>query len=156
TCDYRQRCLAPSMSRLENHFSETIFSALSERTRQAIGYERTISDEEALRLFLSEASEQFGIFDIAQVGKQFKARRVTSPGAHASEAVELAAATRHQLHDLMCGATQSPLECRLLETYDPYNLVAYLGKFWALPRALGHVNLTLESERSRPGILTAL
>jgi hypothetical protein len=69
--------------------------------------------------------------------------------------IDHVADTRHELHDSICEATGSPLEYRLLETYRTYSIVAYLGQYWALPLILGHVNLTLESERARPGILAA-
>src|SRR6185369_11620675 len=53
-CDYRKRCLSPSMSQMENHFSESICAALSNDTKASIGYDRLISDEEARDLFIKD------------------------------------------------------------------------------------------------------
>jgi radical SAM protein with 4Fe4S-binding SPASM domain len=52
TCDYRQRCLAPSMSLLENHFSERILSVLSADVRRSIAFDRNMTDEQALDCFI--------------------------------------------------------------------------------------------------------
>ena len=149
------------MSQLDNHFSESICAALSEHTRNAIGYDRTISDEEARKLFIQDVgTTKFGIFKIEQSGSKFFGRRVTVPaskptGQACYDNAPFEAASRHELQQLMVDTTASILKPRLLEAYGVYNLVAYLGQFWAFPQALGVLNPTHEEDRKRPGILSA-
>ena len=157
TCDYRQRCLCPSMALIDNHFSEEITRVLSRSTRAALGYERGISDDEARWMFVRDVSENLGIFDIAKDDKTWVARRV-SAGAEPvtyEYGEALNAATRHELHELMRRDADSGLYVELLESYDQYNLVKYRRKYWGLPLALGHVNITQDGDRNKPGILMA-
>jgi hypothetical protein len=157
TCDYRQRCLCPSMAAIDNHFSEEIARVLSAETRHAIRYDREISDDESRWLFVRDLSLNIGVFDLEQNGKRWSARRVTagsSPGAYEHGQV-LAAESRHELHGLMRREADSGLDVRLLQSYGAYNLVTYLRKYWALPLCLGHVNITNDSDRNKPGILVA-
>ncbi len=153
TCDYRQRCLAPSMSRLENHFSETIAGVLKPETRHAIAFGRDISDDETLDRFVHDVSGDFGIFDIQHESSGFTARRVLGLGEF-GETFE--AVSRHELQRAMTSSVASKYEVLLLEQgYNGYNIVRYLGRFWGLPQALGRLNLTQEEDRERPGIITS-
>jgi len=157
TCDYRQRCLAPSMGQLDNHFSEELVSALSPETRQAIRYERTISDEEAQWLFVRDVSRKAGIFEIAGGGREWIARKVSpleNPGGYRFSD-PLPAASRHELHEIMRTEADSGFYVQFLEPFGAYNLVKYRGKYWALPLVLGHLNITRENDREKPGILLA-
>ena len=153
TCDYRQRCLAPSMSLLENHFSETIVRALKPETRHTIAFGRNISDDDALDRFVRDISADFGVFDVRRQESGFTARRM-----HGLEEFgeTLEAVTRHDLQQSMTRSVVSKYEAvRLEEGYRGYNIVRYLGRFWALPQTLGPLNLTREEDRTRPGILVA-
>ena len=40
-------------------------------------------------------------------------------------------------------------------TYGMYNIVKYHDKYWALPLALGPLNITRQPDREKPGILSA-
>ncbi len=157
TCDYRQRCLSPSMALLENHFSEELSAALSEQTRDAIRYDRTISDQEAQWLFVRDVGNKVGVFEIAGASKGWSARKIRaleSPGDY-EMGDSWTATSRHELHDLMRRDADSALYVQLLESWGRYNLVKYHGKYWALPLALGHLNITREADRQKPGILLA-
>ena len=44
---------------------------------------------------------------------------------------------------------------QLQEEYKAHNIVRYLGRFWGLPQALGHVNLKEEADQKRPGVIVA-
>ena len=158
-CDYRKRCLAPSMARIENHFGDSICSALSTECRNAIDYDRAISDAEARSLFIEDVGKKFGIFKIEVAGAKLIARRQTfghsENAAVTQEKSYLEANTRHELHQLMVETTGSEFNVRLLEQYGAYNLVAYLGQIWAFPLALGFLNPTREEDRKKPGVLWA-
>lgn len=157
TCDYRQRCLSPSMATLDNHFSEELNAALSEETREAIGYDRALSDDQARWLFVRDVGRKVGIFEIAGGGREWVARRVIpleNPGGYRLGDT-LTAGTRHELHERMTEDADSGLYVRFLEPYGRYNLVKYHRKYWALPVALGHLNITHEADRQKPGILIA-
>jgi radical SAM protein with 4Fe4S-binding SPASM domain len=157
TCDYRQRCLSPSMALLDNHFSDELTAALSEETRDAIRYDRTISDEEARWLFARDVGRKLGIFDIAQEGKQWSARRLVALENSAGYRFEdpVNAGTRHELHETMRREADSGLYVQFLESFGRYNLVKYHRKYWALPVVLGHLNITHDADRMKPGILIA-
>jgi radical SAM protein with 4Fe4S-binding SPASM domain len=155
TCDYRQRCLSPSMSVLDNHFSEELVAAISPETREKIRYDRTISDDEARWHFMRDIGG--GIFEIAGGGKEWVARKVIpldTPCAYRS-GEPMTASSRHELHDMMRREADSGLYVDFLESYGRYNLVKYHGQYWALPVSLGHLNITHEPDRLKPGIITA-
>lgn len=157
TCDYRQRCVCPSMVLIDNHFSAEITSVLPPSTRHALGYERTISDDEARWMFVRDVSNYLGVFDIAKDDKAWTARRVTAgtePAVY-QYGEPITAATRHELHELMSREADSGLNMELIEGYGRYNLVKYMRKYWALPLALGHLNITQNGDRQKPGILVA-
>jgi radical SAM protein with 4Fe4S-binding SPASM domain len=157
TCDYRQRCLSPSMALLENHFSEEITAALSAETRHAIRYDRTISDEEAQWLFVRDVGNKVGVFEVSGADRTWSARKVSAretPGEYHS-GDSLGASSRHELHDLMRRDANSAFDVQLLESWGRHNLVKYNGRFWALPLTLGHLNITREADRRKPGILSA-
>ena len=153
-CDYRERCLAPSMSRIENHFSVSIGNTLSAETKKAIGFDRAISDQEALELFIADLGDRIGVFDIKRSGGGYTAQRIPANGRKDGEPM-LQADSRHELHEQMCRVAASPHHVVLLETYHSYNLVSYLRRFWAAPLLLGHLDLTRDADRAKPGILSA-
>lgn len=108
TCDYRQRCLSPSMTLLDNHFSESICAVLSPETRRLIGFERTISDTEARALFIRDIGRHYRIFRIEKQQTTFRARRISSITRQSALALQesatvLEANSRHELHSLMTG-----------------------------------------------------
>jgi radical SAM protein with 4Fe4S-binding SPASM domain len=156
TCDYRQRCLSPSMSLIDNHFSEQITGVLSGEAREVLKYDRSISDDEARWHFVRDLSSYLGVFEIAYQDV-WTARRVSAgdtPGTY-ELGETLRANTRHELHQLMRGQANSDLNGEFVETHGRYNLVAYQGGFWALPMSLGYVNVTREVDRRKPGVLFA-
>lgn len=133
-CDYRQRCLSPSMSLMENHFSESIYSRLDKETVAALSASRNISDEKALKLFIDNIKNDCGIFDIHQEGRLFKADRVV--GLSGVEPIydnmgTLQAGSRHELHDLMIKSMQ---QTNHAECYGAPRLIAepYLNRLKAL------------------------
>jgi radical SAM protein with 4Fe4S-binding SPASM domain len=157
TCDYRQRCLSPSMAIIDNHFSEEIISVLPPETRNALRYDREISDDEARWRFVRDLGANLGVFDISHSDNRWAARRRYAADASGSyqygDALE--ATTRHELHDLMRRESKSGLYVELLQPYGIYNLVAYRNKYWALPMALGPLNITQDADRQKPGILVS-
>jgi radical SAM protein with 4Fe4S-binding SPASM domain len=157
TCDYRQRCLSPSMALIDNHFSEELIHALPEETRHAIGYERTISDDEALWRYVRDMGGVLGISDIGRDGDRWSARRVSAaPDPCKYEyGAPLEADSRHELYEEMHRQTKTELHPAFLEHYGRYNLVAYRRRFWALPAAHGYLDLTHEGDRGRDGIVAA-
>jgi radical SAM protein with 4Fe4S-binding SPASM domain len=99
TCDYRQRCLSPSMSLIDNHFSEQITRVLSGEAREVLKYDRSISDDEARWHFVRDLSSYLGVFEIAHQDV-WTARRVSAgdtPGTY-ELGETLRANTRHELH----------------------------------------------------------
>ena len=152
TCDYRQRCLSPSMIQFENHFSEKIVSAVSAETRQAIAPNRTISDEEALDRFIRELADDFGIYDIQQSGGEFTARRVHRLGVFGET---LQARNRHALQQAITAGVMSKYHPTQIDLYEGHNIVRYLGRFWALPQVFGVMNLQRDDDQHRPGVLVA-
>ncbi|MEQ1811911.1 MAG: radical SAM protein [Terricaulis sp.] len=151
TCDYRQRCIAPSMTLLENHFTSQINLVLSAETKQAIGYNRNISDEEAASRFIEDVSDDLGVFDIQErADGTFCARRMGTT----TNAPELVANTRHELQAAMVAEVVSRYDIVLVEgSFLGHNLVRYLGKYWGIPESLGRVNISREADRERPGVL---
>lgn len=157
TCDYRQRCTCPSMAVIDNHFSEEIVGILPIETRHSLRYDREISDDEARWLFVRDLSPNIGIFDIEQSGNSWLARKVfagSAPGVYGN-GEPLVAGSRHELHELMRRQADSTLCVRLLESYGSYNLVAYMGRYWALPLCLGHLDIVKEGDRNKHGVLVA-
>lgn len=63
--------------------------------------------------------------------------------------------------DVICltnGASQliSPNSPALIETgFFGYNIIGYMKKFWGAPQSLGVLNITLQADQERPGILVA-
>src|SRR5207245_164743 len=41
-CDYRQRCISPSMARIDNYFSDEVMQVLPSDVRVALRYDRKI------------------------------------------------------------------------------------------------------------------
>jgi radical SAM protein with 4Fe4S-binding SPASM domain len=153
SCDYRQRCLAPSMSLIENHFSASIVSTLAQETYAAIGYGRNLTDEDAMDRLIQDLSEDFGFFDIQKSESGYTARRMTSLQTSTDL---LHAASRYELHNEMKKTITSAHDCVLVETERMgYNIVRYLRRFWGLPISLGRMNLTIPAERERPGVISA-
>lgn len=148
-CDYRKRCLRPSMSLLDNHFSEAITRVLDDKVRESIGFTRNISDTEAMDIFIKELSKTFRIFEIFETENGFEAHRSGSEQP-------IKAKKRHELQKLMIGENGSPLIPNLIEQgFHGYNLIGYMNKFWAAPQSLGKLNITMQSDRERPEILVA-
>ena len=52
-----------------------------------------------------------------------------------------------------CAAQEAPQPPRLLGACDGYNLVEYADRVFAVPIALGHVDVTKEADRDMPGII---
>jgi radical SAM protein with 4Fe4S-binding SPASM domain len=157
TCDYRQRCLSPSMALLDNHFTDELVAAISPETRHAIRYDRTISDDEARWLFVRDVGSKAGVFEIAGGGKDWSARRVIPRDTAGQYRFDdpINADSRHALHDRMRRDADSGLYVLFIEPFGVYNLIKYHGKYWALPMSLGPLNITHEPDRQKPGILTA-
>ena len=157
TCDYRQRCLSPSMALLDNHLTDELASALSPETREAIRYERAISDDEARWLFVQDVGRRVGVFELSGGGSKWAARKIIPQekplGYERADA--LTASTRHELHELMRQDANSDLYVQFLHPYGSFNFVKYRRKYWALPLRLGHLNITREADRLKPGILSA-
>ena len=61
-CDYLERCLAPSMSRLENHFDKSINTILSDATKDAIRFDSTLSDEQQFLIFLKDVAQELEVY----------------------------------------------------------------------------------------------
>jgi len=155
TCDYRQRCLSPSMALIDNHFSEPIMRALSPQARKAIGYERTLSDNEALWTLIADIQERIGVFDIQDTGGEFSACRVTAgPGSSLSYGEAVTASSAHALQVQLQELSASDVHPRLvIEGFNGFNIVKYDGCYWGIPQWLGPVNLLHEGDRGKPGIM---
>lgn len=157
TCDYRQRCLSPSMALIDNHFSEEIAGLFSPEARHALRYEREISDDEALWRLVRDLGHNVGVFEIAENGRHWSARKISAasdPGRY-EYGESLHAESRHDLHSVMLQEADTGANVEFLEPYGIYNLVKYRHKYWALPGFLGHLNLTHDGDRNKPGILVS-
>jgi MoaA/NifB/PqqE/SkfB family radical SAM enzyme len=151
TCDYRQRCLAPSMSLLDNHFSERVATSIKPEVKAQIKFDRQCSDDEALDLFVRGTFGDLAIFDIVKDGDKFSARRVLDFEMR-GEAIE--APTRDELHAKMVKVAQCTLmPPTLIDSYGGFNLVSYLGQIWGIPLSFGPFDLTNEQSRSTPGVI---
>ena len=156
TCDYRQRCLSPSMALMANHFSEQIMGLLSPSTAQRIAYDRTLSDDDAILEFVRDIGESLGVFDLWEAKGQFHARRVNAGSRRFEFGPPISSPTRYALHEAMKAACTYDLDPALVsEGFFGYNLVRYLGKFWAIPQSLGPIHLGRIDDQRKPGILTA-
>ena len=67
----------------------------------------------------------------------------------------ISAKTQMELEKLIDHAEPSVYIPRLLEEFIGYNLVAYGGRIYAIPRVIGKVDLTQEIQRNNPLILSA-
>lgn len=152
-CDYFKRCLRPSLTILDNHFSENIAHCLDEKTRASISFERRISDADAMNIFIQAISKDFGIYRFTDVEDGFEARRVYGVD---NLGEPLKAKSKHELQNKIIGQINSPFDCKLMEEgFHGYNIVNYLGRSWALPQALGRLNITRQEDRQKPGVLVA-
>ena len=157
SCDYRQRCLSPSMALIDNHFSEPIVRALSPRAKKAIGFDRSLSDEDALWTLIADIEERIGVFDIQDTAGVYSARRVTaSPAGLLSYADPVTASSGHELQVQLQAVSASEVHPRLvIERRSGFNVVKYDGCYWGIPISLGSVNLLHEGDRRKPGIVRA-
>lgn len=152
-CDYRKRCIHPSMSLLDNHFAEGIANFIPDAARESLSLTRVISDSEAMGVFANSLCETFGIFDITETPDGYEATRMRSEGKRDAP---IKAKKRHELQKLMIDQVQSPYEVALLEKgFYGYNLISYMLKFWAVPQSFGVINITMQPDRERPGVLSA-
>jgi MoaA/NifB/PqqE/SkfB family radical SAM enzyme len=152
-CNYRQRCLSPSMALLDNHFSDRVASVLSPDVRQRVAFDRVCSDEEALDLFVRGTLNDLAIYDIAAEGNGFVARRILGLEERGEE---IRASTRDELQAAMVRSVDSRLKPpELVSSYQGYNLVQYLGKTWCVPGHFGPMDMSLEQSRQRSGVVVA-
>jgi radical SAM protein with 4Fe4S-binding SPASM domain len=157
TCDYRQRCLSPSMALLDNHFDQTIVRAMSPAVKKTIAYDRTMSDEEALWHLVADVQERVGVFDISERDGRHAARRVVGgPNGQLYFAEPIVAPSRHELQRQMHELSASQLYPTLVdEGVHGQNIVRYDGWFYVIPQSLGPVNLTRDLDREQPAIRRA-
>jgi radical SAM protein with 4Fe4S-binding SPASM domain len=157
SCDYRQRCLSPSMALLDNHFSESIIRVLSPQAKKAIGYDRTLSDDDALWTLIADIQEKIGVFDIQDTAGVYSARRVSAgPERLLSYSDPVTAPSAHAMQVQLQALSASEVDPRLVvEGLNGFNIVKYLGCYWGIPLSLGQVNLVYEGDRRKPGIIQA-
>ena len=152
-CDYYKRCLNPSMTLLDNHFSENIVNFLDTSTRASISFDRKISDAEAMNIFIRTLSKTFGIYEITERENEFEARRVFDVNNFGET---LKAVKKHELQKKMMDQICAPFNCVLVEEgFRGYNIVSYMGRFWGLPQTLGCLNIAQQADREKPGVLVA-
>ncbi len=168
TCDYRERCLAPSMARMENHFSTEINESLSADTHEAIRFDGPLTDDEKMRRFLQDIASTFALYAIWKDPGGHKAIRMTEfadigPPDRVRDLLlrrfpnrVIAAKASWELHRLLAEtAGQSSTPKLLEENVNGHNLVGFRGSFWAIPCALGPVHLRDPYHRAKPGIIQA-
>jgi radical SAM protein with 4Fe4S-binding SPASM domain len=156
TCDYRLRCLSPSMALLDNHFAENLLEGLTPETRETIGYHREISDEEARWRFIQEIGQRVGIFDIREQDGGWIARRVIAlEDGTLDFGSPIESPTRHELHQKMQGSTDIAYDLipTLVERVQFCNIVRYRAKYWVLPLSLGVFDLSIETNRRHPEVV---
>jgi radical SAM protein with 4Fe4S-binding SPASM domain len=100
-CDYRERCLNPSFTRLENYFNREICDLLSPAAKHAIRYDRSLGDEEAKDIFTREMAQ-------AEEGCRRAALVQLSKPLAAPQPGELAGAARRLLSRLYQGYLRGP------------------------------------------------
>jgi radical SAM protein with 4Fe4S-binding SPASM domain len=157
SCDYRQRCVSPSMALIDNHFSEAIIHALSPGAKRAIAYDRALSDADALWAFVGDIQGRVGIFDTQDCGGRHSARRVTAgSGGQLCYGGRITAGSAQALQVELERLAVSDVHPRLvIEGLNGFNIVRYDGDYWGIPASLGPVNLQHEGDRQKPGILLA-
>lgn len=79
-CDYLLRCLNPSLTLIENHFSDHLLRHIGDDVRERISYDSDISDDDARNLFISHISERhgFGVYSTTSDHRPFTATRCGS------------------------------------------------------------------------------
>jgi radical SAM protein with 4Fe4S-binding SPASM domain len=153
SCDYREGCLSPSMFLMRNHFNERIMTALPADIKNAIAFDRQISNEEALDLFIRNLSDDLTVFDIEGSAVSYTARQILSIHERGGP---IAAGTQPDLYKRLTAETNSSRRVELVETgYKGYNLVRYRRAYWGLPQALGVISINQERDRAKPGIIQA-
>lgn len=166
-CDYRQRCLAPSMSLLENHFSQQVCTVLTPEVRKAIAFDSDLPGEQQARAFFEAIRPHFKVVHLLEPqGQRHRAVFMDELPAlvHPREMDKLLS---HQ--DAMTVEGASPLKLQealylktlesgttprlVLGSFHGYNIVHYMEWYYGCPISLGHLNLTLAADTQRPGLI---
>lgn len=96
-CDYLLRCLRPSLTLIENHFSEHLLKQIDQDIRKQINFSSTISDVEAMNIFVAHICNKpnFGVFEIGTENGLHVGKRIEQNG---NSAPSISAKSREQLY----------------------------------------------------------
>jgi len=90
--------------------------------------------------------------------QQLAERNIEHCGQHFSLEVSHATFNRRiELQEILREGKPLPYEeaCLVEEHFHAHNIVRYLERYWGIPLALGHVDLMLEVDREKSGIISA-
>ena len=143
-CKYRQKCLAPSMSLLENHFCESIVNSLSTEVKKMISFNSPLSDSEQKSIFIKNLSKNFILVSINKYGHNFYATTLKDYEN------TIYAKNQADLSEKILSNYHIP---KVLEIMGEYTIISYMNKYWAVPLSFGPFDLQNPLNRALPSII---